>query len=137
MSGLVVAAGNWGWGWGWGWEWWPLLEGKEDKASVSPLVFGTHSWCSSSLSPTFPLIQSSLHLPTIPPHPPALVPFLPLCQEPHSPGPSPICTVLMSLTNPLILAEGPKAEMALGGLLPGTLTVVRSKSISLPWVLWM
>ena len=58
-------------------------------------------------------------------------------QQPHSPGPSPIWTVLMSLTSPLMLAEGPKAEMARGGRLPGTLTVVRSKSISLPWVLWM
>ena len=43
----------------------------------------------------------------------------------------------MSLTSPLMLAEGPKAEMARGGRLPGTFTVVRSKSISLPWVLWM
>lgn len=75
---------------------------------------------------------------TAPPFPLALATLLPLCREPHySPCPSPIWTVLMSLTSPLMLAEGPKAEMARGGRLPGTLTVVRSKSISLPWVLWM
>lgn len=36
-----------------------------------------------------------------------------------------------------MLAEGPQAEMARGGRFPGTLTVVRSRSISFPWVLWM
>lgn len=135
MSGLVVAAENWGWGWGWGWEWWLLLEGEEDKASVGPSVLGPHSFLFITYLPAYPVLAP----PSLPLllFPPALAPFLPLCQKSHSPGPSPICTVLMSLTNPLMLAEGPKAEMALGGLLPGTLTVVRSKSISLPWVLWM
>lgn len=42
-----------------------------------------------------------------------------------------------SRSSPLMLAEGPQAEMARGGRFPGTLTVVRSRSISFPWVLWM
>lgn len=137
MSGLVVAAGNWGWGSGLGWEWWLLSEEEEDNSSVSHSRSRPHSLPGPSLSPTFPLNQSQHPLPYYPSFFPALTPLLPLCHKFHSPGPSPIWTVLMSFTSPLMLAEGPKAEMARGGRLPGTLTVVRSKSISLPWVLWM
>ncbi len=49
------------------------------------------------------------------------------------PGVCPSCRLLMSLVSPLVLGLGAAhVEMALGGLFPGTFTVVRSRSISFP-----
>lgn len=101
-----------------------------EPVSLPSLLYGTyqHPHHTASVVPTPPSPHCSLL---------SLPPSLPPCRGLHLPGPSPIWTVLISLTNPLMLAEGPKAEIALGGRLPGTLTVVRNKSISLPCVLWM
>lgn len=129
LQGTGAGAGAWGGSGGF------CRKGNEIKLQRAPLSLGPTPYVVPLYHLPSRLPSPSPHFP--PPSPPALAPLLLLCHENHSPGPSPICTVLMSLTNPLMLAEGPKAEMALGGLLPGTLTVVRSKSISLPWVLWM
>lgn len=49
------------------------------------------------------------------------------------PGACANCKLLKSLARPLVLGpEAAQVEMALGGLFPGTLTVVRSRSISFP-----
>lgn len=49
------------------------------------------------------------------------------------PGACASCKLLMSLARPLVLGpDAAQVEMALGGLFPGTLTVVRSRSISFP-----
>lgn len=121
-----AGAGAWAWGRSSGFCW----KGKKIKPQWATQSLG----CMPYAAPHPPscLSNPSPYFSTTPPFPLALATFLPLCHEPYSPGPSPIWTVLMSLTSPLMLAEGPKAEMARGGRLPGTLTVVRSKSISLP-----
>lgn len=43
--------------------------------------------------------------------------------------------LLTSFNKPFILADGPQEEIALGGLFPGTFTVVLKRSISFPCVL--
>lgn len=51
------------------------------------------------------------------------------------PGLGEMCKVLMSLDRPLALGleMGAQADVARGGLFPGTFTVVLRRSISLPW----
>lgn len=50
-----------------------------------------------------------------------------------------MCKLLMSLARPLVLGLeiGAQADVARGGLFPGTFTVVLKRSISLPWTFCM
>lgn len=50
-----------------------------------------------------------------------------------------MCKLLTSLARPLVLGleRGTQADVARGGLFPGTFTVVLRRSISLPWTFCM
>lgn len=92
-----------------------------DSPTAKPL---TPPQAPSQLSPLFPQRKQRSPRPT-----PAAA----------SPGPPPSCVLLRSKASPLArgLVPGAVAGVARGRRFPGTFTVVRSRSISLPWMFCM